>query len=47
MNIYKNDVKNRREFLKGVITSDLFDDKAYNYFSGPINKENLIDSLKK
>ena len=42
----KNNIKNRLEFLKGIIMPDLSLDKSKSHFSGPIDTNNLINSLK-
>lgn len=42
----KNNIKNRLDFLKGIIIPDLSLDKSKSHYSGPIDKSNLINSLK-
>lgn len=42
----KNNIKNRGEFFKGIVFPDLYYDKSSSHFSGPIDKDNLINSLK-
>lgn len=44
--LYRNNVQNEVEFLRGTVAPDLCCDKALSHFSGPRNKEDIISSLK-